>query len=184
MNILSIICRPREFRRKIEESRHQLYRVAYSWCHDTALADDLVQETLFKALKSSAQLRDDKLLKAWLFSILANCWRDHLRQYRAMDNIDDFEDCLSLDEATPEDERALAQMVTNVRAEIARLPLIQREVLTLVDLEELSYAEVGEILSIPVGTVMSRLCRARRALKERLQPLEMGHGQPKIRSIK
>ena len=184
MNILSIICRPREFRKKVEESRPQLYRVAYSWCHDTALADDLVQETLFKAIKNSGQLRDDALLKPWLFSILANCWRDHLRQYRAMENIDEFEDSLCLDEATPEDARAQTQLVTQIRSEISRLSLGQREVLTLVDLEELSYAEVSAILNIPVGTVMSRLCRARRALKERLQTLEMTHGQSKIRSIK
>lgn len=184
MNILSIICHSREFRRKIEDSRHQLYRVAYSWCHDTALADDLVQETLFKALKNSGQLRDIARLKTWLFSILANCWRDHLRQYRALDNLDDYEDSLSLDEATPEDERALVEMVTHVRTEIARLPLKQREVLTLVDLEGLSYAEVGEILNIPTGTVMSRLCRARRALKEKLHPFKTGHEQPIVRSIK
>jgi DNA-directed RNA polymerase specialized sigma24 family protein len=59
-----------------------------------------------------------------------------------------------------------------VRAAVARLPVGQRQTLTLVDLEEFSYAEVGEILGIPIGTVMSRLCRGRRALRDELLRVE------------
>jgi RNA polymerase sigma-70 factor (ECF subfamily) len=62
--------------------------------------------------------------------------------------------------------------VARVRAAVARLPVGQRQVLTLVDLEEFSYAEVGEILGIPIGTVMSRLCRGRRALRDDLLRVE------------
>jgi RNA polymerase sigma-70 factor (ECF subfamily) len=69
---------------------------------------------------------------------------------------------------TPEDERATAEIVARVRAAIARLPLGQRQVVTLVDLEELSYAEVALALGIPIGTVMSRLCRARATLRDTL----------------
>ena len=73
-----------------------------------------------------------------------------------------------------------------VRGAVARLALGQRQVLTLVDLEEFSYAEVAAILEIPVGTVMSRLCRARRALKEMLQELAPVQSAPisQIRRIK
>ena len=68
-----------------------------------------------------------------------------------------------------------------MRAAIAALPLGQRQVVTLVDLEEFSYAEVAEILAIPIGTVMSRLCRAREALRGLL---EAAAQQPRLRSVK
>ncbi len=71
--------------------------------------------------------------------------------------------------ATPEDEHAQSQIVSRVREAIANLPIGQRQVLMLVDLEEFSYTEVATVLAIPIGTVMSRLCRARQALKTLLQ---------------
>ncbi|HQT25493.1 MAG TPA: sigma factor-like helix-turn-helix DNA-binding protein, partial [Burkholderiales bacterium] len=70
-----------------------------------------------------------------------------------------------------EDGHAQSQLVSRVRNAVAKLPLGQRQVLTLVDLEEFSYAEVSAILDIPVGTVMSRLCRARSTLKILLNEL-------------
>jgi len=90
MSLLNIFCRSQEFKQRLEASRTRLYRLAYSWCHDTALADDLAQETLEKALKKSSQLRDPAALETWLFSILTNCWRDHFRRSRDMLDIDDL----------------------------------------------------------------------------------------------
>lgn len=171
MKILSLICRSRDFRKQMEQSRSRLYRVAYSWCHNAALADDLVQETLSKALKNADQLRDPELLNSWLFKILNNCWHDHFRQYREMEDIDEIDDLHCANANTPEDVHARNQIVGRVRDAVSRLPLGQRQVLTLVDLEEFSYAEVAGILDLPAGTVMSRLCRARRALKDSLQEL-------------
>lgn len=171
MKILSLICRSHDFRKQLEQSRSKLYRVAYSWCHNAALADDLVQETLSKALKNAGQLRDPELLNSWLFRILNNCWHDHFRQYREMEDIDEIADFLCVNSNTPEDMHARNQIVDRVRNAIAQLPLGQRQVLTLVDLEEFSYAEVAGILGLPAGTVMSRLCRARRTLKDLLQEL-------------
>jgi len=171
MKILSLFSRSHVFHDQLEQSRVRLYRVAYSWSHDAALADDLVQETLSKALKNHGQLRDQEMLNSWLFSILTNCWRDHFRQHREMADIDEIEDYRCVHETTPEDEHAQTQIVGRVRGAVANLAMGQRQVLTLVDLEEFSYAEVASILEIPVGTVMSRLCRARRALKEMLQEL-------------
>ena len=171
MKILSLICRTRDLRKQLEQSRTKLYRVAFSWCHNSALADDLVQETLSKALKNASQLRDPELLNSWLFRILNNCWHDHFRQHREMDDIDEIEDFRYANTDTPEDAHAQNQIVDRVRAAISQLPLGQRQVLTLVDLEEFSYAEVASILGVPAGTVMSRLCRARRSLKELLQEL-------------
>lgn len=152
-------------------ARPRLYRLAYSWSHNAALSEDLVQETLIKALKSAHQLQNTALLNSWLFSILANCWRDHFRKYKEMDDIEELEDYRYAHDNTPENAHSQAQIVSRVRAAVAMLPLGQRQVLTLVDLEELSYIEVATILDIPIGTVMSRLCRARLAMKTLLLEL-------------
>ncbi|HQU16018.1 MAG: RNA polymerase subunit sigma-24 [Chromatiales bacterium 21-64-14] len=168
MNLLTLLCHSREFRSQLESSRDRLYRLAYAWSHDPHLSDDLVQETLAKALKNSGQLRDPKAMNTWLFSILANCWRDHFRRSRATVDVDDI---VYFHDVTPEHEHGQHEVVTRVRQAVAELPLAQRQVLTLVDLEGFSYIEVAQILEIPIGTVMSRLSRARRALKQYLLDL-------------
>jgi RNA polymerase sigma-70 factor (ECF subfamily) len=152
----------------IQSKRGALYRLALAWCHDAALADDLVQETLLRALDRSAQLREPERLRSWLCSILANLLRDHYRRHRAFETLDELDEAVFADEATPEAATESSRLVARVRAEVGGLPFGQRQVLTLVDLEGCSYAEVSEILAVPIGTVMSRLCRARRALKARL----------------
>jgi RNA polymerase sigma-70 factor, ECF subfamily len=167
MDFLDFFIRSREAQRALEQARARLYRVAYSWCHSAALADDLVQETLTKALRKSSQLRDPKARDAWLFTILANCYRDHFRKQRDMDDIDEIE---ISHETTPESESSRAEIVSMVRAAIAKLPQGQRQVVTLVDLEGFSYVEVAQILDVPIGTIMSRLCRARNAMKDILLP--------------
>ena len=171
MKILSIFCSAGTdaFQGELEQIRPKLYRVAFSWSHNAALADDLVQETLLKVLKNSRQLRDPALLNGWAFSIMANCWRDHFRQHKEMEDIDELEDYRCATQITPEDDHSQSQIVSGVRGAIARLPMGQRQVLTLVDLEGFPYVEVAQILSIPIGTVMSRLCRARQALKTLLK---------------
>ncbi len=152
----------------IEAQRDPLYRLAFAWCHDRALADDLVQETLLRALDRAEQLRETDRLKGWLCSILANALRDHYRRQRGFENIDDLDETVLADQATPEIASESAELAARVRAEVARLPVGQRMVVTLVDLQGFTYAEVSEALSVPIGTVMSRLCRARGALKARL----------------
>lgn len=171
MKILSLFCRTNDFQDQLEQIRPRLYRLAYSWSHNSALADDLVQETLIKALKNANQLRDPALLNSWLFSILANCLRDHFRQYKEMDDIEELEDYRYAHDNTPENAHSQSQVVSRVRDAVAKLPIGQRQVLTLVDLEELSYIEVASILGIPIGTVMSRLCRARVTMKTHLREL-------------
>lgn len=171
MKIISLFGRSDDLKDKLEAIRPRLYRLAYSWCHNAALADDLAQEALIKALKNTTQLRDPALLNSWLFSILANCLRDYYRKHREMDDIDELEDHIYAHEITPETTHSSRQIVSRVRDAIAQLPLGQRQVLTLVDLEELSYIEVASTLDIPIGTVMSRLCRARQNLKVLLAEL-------------
>jgi len=163
--VLGRLCRNREFRLKLEKSRGRLYRLAYSWCHSPELADDLTQETLSKALKQSAQLKDLDAMNGWLFRILSNCWHDHLRNRR--DTLL-YEEELHTHQVTPEQLNLRQQDIDHVRQAVAALPEEQRRIITLVDIEGCRYAEVAEILELPMGTVMSRLCRARRALKEQL----------------
>ncbi len=172
-------------RPSIEALRPTLYRIAYAWCHDADLADDLVQETLSKAWKRRAQLRDEAALKAWMVTIMNHCWMDHLRKRREFDDIEDWQDEIASGADTPEASCNREQVIACVRSAVARLPLGQRQVLTLVDLEEFGYAEVASILDIPVGTVMSRLSRARTSLKNILNvAMQQPMAQPLLRRVK
>ncbi|MHB8454610.1 MAG: RNA polymerase sigma factor [Acidiferrobacterales bacterium] len=178
MDFLKLFGHSSDLKSALQQSRTRLYRMAYAWCHNRALADDLVQETLTKAMQKSSQLRDPKARDAWLFSILTNCYRDHFRRQREMDDIDDIE---LVHESTPETESNQLEIVLKVRATIARLPEGQRQVITLVDLEGFSYVEVAATLDIPIGTVMSRLCRARESML-RLLASEFGNQEEQKRA--
>jgi RNA polymerase sigma-70 factor (ECF subfamily) len=171
MSVITNLYKHQQLKRTLADYRENLYRIAYSWCHNPALADDLVQEALAKALKNSNQLRDPATVKAWLYRILSNCWRDHFR--RSRDTVD-VEDVILIETETPDVRHDRNQVIHRVRSAIASLPMGQRQVLSLVDLEGCSYIEVAQILDVPIGTVMSRLSRARKALKERLLEAETG----------
>ncbi|MDH5179257.1 MAG: RNA polymerase sigma factor [Gammaproteobacteria bacterium] len=164
-NPLKLYCLNQEFKTRLIESRTRLYRIAYSWCHEHPLAEDLVQETLTKALKNSNQLRDHAAMDSWLFGILNNNWRDYLRRKKDLDNIDDV---VLKSPLTPERQFERQEITTLVRKHMEELTIGQRQVLSLVDLQGFSYDEVAKALDIPVGTVMSRLSRARKQLAESL----------------
>jgi len=146
--------------------RNRLFRVAYSWCHSDALADDLVQETLLRALKYGKPLRNDKAMDGWLFRILANCWHDELRRRHDTQDINDYEFHSS---DNTEEQHYRTEILTQVYQAMSKLPEAQREVVSLIDIAELSYEETAKALDVPVGTVMSRLNRARLALRDRLE---------------
>lgn len=145
--------------------RSKLYRIAYSWCHDPALADDLVQETIYKALKNASSLRDVATLDSWLYRILYNCWHDYLR---IKDRNVEFVEMHDDKQSDQSDNYQQSQIVKRVRASVEQLPLPLREVVTLADFAGFSYAQISEITDVPVGTVMSRLYRARQTLKQKL----------------
>lgn len=170
-----------QFRKQLEEKWQRLYRVAFSWCHDTQLAKDLVQESLSRAMINSQQLKDPDRLDGWLFKILVNCWRDCCRAKR--DHLP-IEDANLADERTPESIHARDTIVQQVRICVKKLKNEYREIISLVDLEQLSYKEVAEILDIPMGTVMSRLCRARNQLREELERINRKSAAAVVRRIK
>lgn len=158
-----------EIRKRLSAIRPRLYRTAYAWTHDRALAEDLTHETLVKALQGARHLRDLKALDAWLFRIMTNCRHDHFRKQASTDDIDNHE---LVDEQTPETQSGERELVRMVRAAVQALPETHRQTLTLVDLEGFSYVETASILGVPVGTVMSRLSRARARLRGLLTTAE------------
>ncbi len=155
----------RQFRRELESRWQRLYRLAYAWTHDVHLAKDLVQDTMIKAMQKRYQLINKDSMDAWLFRILANTWRDYCR--KNTDTVDVAHAHLQ-DDSDPEQKLIKDQIIQHVRSSISRLSLDQRQIVTLIDLEGFSYSEVADILTIPIGTVMSRLYRARKQLKQHL----------------
>ena len=161
MNIFKLACRKVALVKRIEQSRSKLYRMALAWCHDPMLADDLVQEALMLALQKIHQLNNDAAFNGWIYTILNNVWLGYLRKSRPTEDIDNI---VVADSASPEHEMLMVQIDFVVRSAMAGLPNAQRQVVSLVDLDGLSYSEVADILQLPIGTVMSRLNRARKAL--------------------
>jgi RNA polymerase sigma-70 factor (ECF subfamily) len=170
------------YRDRLAGARPKLYQLAYAWCHDPQLADDLVQEAYTKALRNLDQLRSSDRLEAWLCSILSNCYRDHYRRRREAADIDELP---LAGEGDPELNAERDSVVGQVRRAIAQLSDDHRMVVTLVDLMDCSYQEVAGILDIPIGTVMSRLCRARSRLREILTSMRVApEARPALRRVK
>jgi RNA polymerase sigma-70 factor (ECF subfamily) len=167
-------------KQEFADRRNKLYRVAYSWCHNHSLADDLVQETMLKAINHAGNLREQATMDTWLYRILLNNWHDYLRiQGRNTELYDVSDD----NQPGHDDSYQLSQIVGRVRASVERLPMPLREVVTLADFAGFSYAEIAEIVDIPIGTVMSRLFRARQNLKEQLLDLA-GEGKLPVRLMR
>lgn len=169
----------------MEAVRPKLFRTAFAWCHNRDLAEDLAQETLAKALTKVGQLRSIDALEGWLFRIMANLWRDHVRKDRPMDTMEDVD---VRTEETPEDINSQQQTVARVRLAMGKLPDNYRVALTLVDLEGFSYSETAVIMEVPVGTVMSRLSRGRsqlaKLLKESDTTSASSTGTPHVKQVK
>lgn len=161
LKIFKFACRKVALVKRIERSRSKLYRMAFAWSHDAMLADDLVQEALMLALQKIEQLKDESAFDGWMYTILNNVWLGHLRKSKPGEDIDNV---VLVDSASPERAMLIQQVDLMVRDAMASLPNAQRQVVTLVDLDGLSYSEVAGILRVPIGTVMSRLNRARSAL--------------------
>jgi RNA polymerase sigma factor (sigma-70 family) len=139
----------------------RLRRYARAMVGERAAADDLVQDTLEKAWVRVSQWRAGSDLRAWLFSIMHNLRVDQLRRpglsIRSME-----EDYVDPPTRATQTDRLEVQ---DLESALARLPQEQREVVLLIALEEMSYAEVASVLCIPAGTVMSRLSRGRERLR-------------------
>ena len=137
----------------------RLRRYARALAGDSHRADDLVQDTLERAMAKFHLWRRGSDLRAWLFTVMHNVFINQLKARRELALDEAVEDAL---QSAP---RSDPLELRDLDAALRQLPAEQREVLLLVGLEQLSYAEVSKVLSIPVGTVMSRLSRGRERLR-------------------
>lgn len=147
----------------------QLYNFARWLTQDTSDAEDLVQETYAKALRGFSTFQPGTNFRAWMFRILRNSFLNSRAGLKTMVPLDDDdEESIASAEPTPEGLLVAQANRESVRQSLEELPVHFREILLLCEVEEMSYEEISQALSIPMGTVMSRLSRARKTLKARL----------------
>jgi RNA polymerase sigma-70 factor (ECF subfamily) len=158
-----------------------LYRTALRLTGNRADAEDLVQDTYLKAFRAAARFEPGTNLRAWLFTILHNAaknrFRDRARDMVAVDSelVDRAADvplpgASSAGGDTPETLLIRDTLTPELEAALDALPEVFRQAIWLRDVEEFSYAEIAEMLEVPIGTVMSRISRGRRLLFDRLKP--------------
>ena len=146
-----------------------LYNYARWLTRDPSEAEDLVQETYVKALRGFGSFTPGTNFRAWMYRILRNTFLTSKTGLKTTATIDDDLVETIATEGTPESLLLSRIDADALRRAIESLPLIFREVLLLADMEEMSYREIAETLNIPIGTVTSRLLRARRKVREALR---------------
>lgn len=162
------------------------YNLARYLTRDAVLSEDIVQDAVLRAFRSFGQYRGGSP-RAWLFAIVRNCCRTAQSGRAGAVSLVISESSLSEDAAaqvarqpdpgpTPEEEVFRKADVNRVRVAIEAIPEPFRETIVLRDLEDLSYAEIAEVTGVPVGTVMSRLSRARAMLAKELLPVPRAVG--------
>ena len=144
----------------------QLYNFARWLTEDVSEAEDLVQETYAKALRGFSGFQIGTNFRAWIFRILRNAFLTSRTGLKSTGE----EDLEAMASADPSPEAVLIDNANRemVRQALAELPVPFREILLLCEVEEMAYGEISQVLSIPIGTVMSRLHRARKALRVKL----------------
>ncbi len=167
-----------DFLDEIETCVPALRRYARALTRNVDRADDLVQDCLERAIRKRGLFRPTGPLQAWLFRILVNLWRNSLRSDRRRGEHVAY-DALVIEPSIPAPQHGRLALGEMNRA-LDRLPDDQRETLLLVVLEGVSYEEAASILGIPIGTVMSRLSRARAALRA----LTGTGDEPRLRTVK
>lgn len=150
-----------------------LYRTAKFLVHNPAEAEDLVQDVYLEALKSFHRFQPGTNCKAWLFSILFHRLH-HVRRRLLKSSLEDTfrdQDSMAAEPPVPQEIRD-----ENILAALDKLPLAFREIVVMADIEEFSYKEIADTLKLPLGTVMSRLSRGRKSLREELSEVAKSYG--------
>jgi len=150
-----------------------LYNLAQWLTQDRSEAEDLVQETYAKALKGFNSFQPGTNFRAWIYRILRNTFLTSRTGLQATKTVplDDEDDAQSVSPATTKTPESLLLARADreaMQAALQQLPVAYREIILLCDVEEMSYREIAEALTIPMGTVMSRLARARKAMRQLL----------------
>ncbi len=150
----------------------KLYNFAHWLTQDRTSAEDLVQETYMKALRGFPSFQQGTNFRAWMYKILRNTFLTTQAGLKASSAValdsDDDKTAEAIAAETPETILFMRAERETIQTALEKLPVKFREIILLCDLEEMSYQEISETLAIPIGTVMSRLSRARRAMRELL----------------
>jgi len=164
-----------EFERAALPHLSELYRAAARLLGDSSKAEDVVQETYLHAWRSFDRFQPGTNCRAWLFKIMMNTIHHHRRHWFNLRLVKDSGEVLAQTAAAAP---AVPECLTEraVLEALDRLPSDYRAAVVLADVEEFSYKEVAGMLDIPIGTVMSRLSRGRRLLREQLQALARSYG--------
>ena len=163
-------------RREMAALLPRLRRFAYGLTGSIDAGDDLVQSACERALSRVRQWQAGTRLDSWMYRIMQNLWFDELRSGRRREVATEPETLDAMAGGDAESEAAMRLDLAAVRRRMADLPPDQRAVLLLVSVEGLSYKEAAAILEVPIGTVMSRLARARLALARALEPAAVPGG--------
>ncbi len=156
------------FRNDLVKELPYLRRFARGLCGDASLADDLVQDCVERALVKSHLYDPARPLRAWLYAVLRNIFVSNWRRNAKFKGAKNVDDLVGLEGSTaPEQDNNFS--VALITDALDTLPTQQREVLVLISLEEMSYKDASEIIGVPIGTIMSRLSRARAHLENILE---------------
>jgi RNA polymerase sigma-70 factor, ECF subfamily len=167
------------FRKALIDEIPHLRRFARGLCGDVSVADDLVQDCVERALLKSHLYDSSRPLRAWLYVVLRNIYVSNWRRDAKFKTTKDLDALVGLEGAVAPDQESNFAMVMIANA-LDTLPTQQREVLVLISLEEMSYSQAAEIIGVPIGTVMSRLSRARTHLQNILEE----RGTPVLHRVK
>lgn len=150
----------------IQRWHEPLWRYVRRLADDDDTANDITQDVWLRVLRGIGRLRDGAKLRPWLFGVARRASMDRLRGRYAAPLVADVDPATIAAEDAPDD---LEEELRAMEEEMSRLPVVERETLTLFYLRELSLAEVASVLEVPVGTVKSRLFRARRMLRHEME---------------
>ncbi|MDZ7641860.1 MAG: sigma-70 family RNA polymerase sigma factor [Desulfurivibrio sp.] len=173
----------RAFTELIRRHQGRIYNLAYNYVKDEEEAKDLTQDIFITAHRNLGSLREEHKFAAWLYQLALNHCRNRYKRLQRRgffrsSSLDDPDSPLQLTSGeTPEGELDRQDRDNLVRRGIAQLAAAEKEIILLRDIEGLSYDEISNILEIPLGTVKSKLNRARLALKGRLEKLLPGTGE-------
>jgi RNA polymerase sigma-70 factor, ECF subfamily len=164
----------------VRKYQHRILAVIGRYVSDFAEAQDVAQETFLRAYRALGNFRGDSAFYTWVFKIAVNTAKNHLVALGRRPPTDDVavDDALHFgadsqlkDRATPENELLRQEIERNVTAAVEDLPKELRMAITLREVDGLSYEEIAEVMACPIGTVRSRIFRARDAIDRRIRPL-------------
>ncbi|MDZ3824764.1 MAG: RNA polymerase sigma factor RpoE [Pseudoxanthomonas sp.] len=164
----------------VRKYQHRILAVINRYLNDFAEAQDVAQETFLRAYRALGNFRGDSAFYTWVYKIAVNTAKNHLVAQGRRPPTDDVavDDAMHFngesqlkDRATPENELLRQEIERNVTAAVDELPEELRTAITLREVDGLSYEEIAEVMSCPIGTVRSRIFRAREAIDRRIRPL-------------